>query len=177
MKFRHLVIAIILVCSLFTTLMAKEKSLFNPHRHTKQEKKQLEIFDDLDYRVFSHQQWEDLHLSHSQDVIVHWPDGRTTKGIDNHIADLKYLFTYAPDTRIEVHPIRIAKAEWTAVQGIMEGTFSQPMVLADGTVIPATGKSFKISMVTLGHWKNGSMDEEYLYWDNLTFMKQIGLMQ
>ena len=30
-------------------------------------------------------------------------------------------------------------------------------------------------MVTIGHWRNGLMDEEWLFWDNLEFMKQIGL--
>jgi len=32
-------------------------------------------------------------------------------------------------------------------------------------------------MVTVGHWKNGTMDEEYLFWDNQSFMQQIGLGQ
>jgi hypothetical protein len=30
-------------------------------------------------------------------------------------------------------------------------------------------------MCTVGHWKNGLMDEEYLFWDNQEFMKQVGL--
>jgi len=30
-------------------------------------------------------------------------------------------------------------------------------------------------MSTVGHWKNGVMDKEYLFWDNQAFMKQIGL--
>ena len=30
-------------------------------------------------------------------------------------------------------------------------------------------------MATVGHWKDGVMDEEYLFWDNGEFMKQIGL--
>jgi hypothetical protein len=30
-------------------------------------------------------------------------------------------------------------------------------------------------MCTVGHWKNGVMDEEYLFWDNQSYMKQIGL--
>jgi hypothetical protein len=30
-------------------------------------------------------------------------------------------------------------------------------------------------MCTVGHWKNGLMDEEYLFWDNQSSMKQIGL--
>ncbi len=45
----------------------------------------------------------------------------------------------------------------------------------DGKTVPPTGKAFKIPMVTIGHWKDGVMDEEWLFWDNLAFMKQIGL--
>jgi hypothetical protein len=32
-------------------------------------------------------------------------------------------------------------------------------------------------MCTVGHWKNGVMDEEYLFWDNLTYLRQIGIMK
>ncbi len=137
----------------------------------------LENFDDLDFNVFSGQKWDQLEKSHAKDVIVHWPDGRTTTGIDVHIEDLKAMFVYAPDTRIKEHPIRIASGGWTAVTGILEGTFTQPMPIGDGKTIPPTGKPFKLLMATFGHWKNGVMDEEWLFWDNQTFMKQIGLAQ
>lgn len=43
--------------------------------------------------------------------------------------------------------------------------------------IPPTGKKFKLNMCTVEHWKGGLMDEEYLFWDNQDFMKQIGLAQ
>ena len=136
----------------------------------------LENFDDLDYNVFSNQKWTELHRSHSQDVTVHWPDGHTTKGIDKHIEDLKAMFVWAPDTRIKVHPIKVAQADWTAVIGVMEGTFTQPMPIGDGKTIAPTGKAYKIQMATFSHWtKDGPMDEEYLFWDNQKFMKQIGL--
>ncbi len=61
----------------------------------------LATFDTLDFDVFSNQEWSRLHESHSHDVKVHWPDGHVTDGIDVHIADLKKLFVYAPDTRIK----------------------------------------------------------------------------
>jgi hypothetical protein len=32
-------------------------------------------------------------------------------------------------------------------------------------------------MTTIGHWEGGKMIEEYLFWDNQSFMKQIGLAQ
>ena len=136
----------------------------------------LETFDELDFDVFTNQKWDILHESHSEDIVVHWPDGRITEGIDAHIEDLKAMFVYAPDTRIEQHPIKIVSGEWTSVVGIIEGTFTEPMPMPDGTVIEPTGMSFKLRMVTVGHWnEDGVMDEEYLFWDNLSFMTQIGL--
>jgi hypothetical protein len=135
----------------------------------------LKTFDELDFDVFTNQEWERLHESHSQDIIVHWPDGRQTQGIETHIEDLKSMFVYASDTRIEEHPIKIASGEWTSVIGVIEGTFTEPMPLPDGSSIPPTGKPFKLVMCTVGNWKDGVMVEEYLFWDNQEFMKQIGL--
>jgi hypothetical protein len=138
----------------------------------------LENFDDLDFNVFTGQKWDELHRSHAEDIVVHWPDGHTTEGIDVHIEDLAAMFVYAPDTRILVHPIKFGSGEWTAVMGVMEGTFTEPMPTGDGNFIQPTGKAFKIGMVTLGRWnEDGTMAEEFLMWDNLTFMRQIGLAE
>ena len=137
----------------------------------------LTKFDTLDYVVFSGQEWERLHESHDKDIIVNWPDGHHTEGIERHIADMKAMFVYAPDTRIKVHPIRFGNGmgEWTCVTGIMEGTFTKPMPLGNGKSAAPTGKAFKLPMCTVGHWKNGVMIEESLYWDNQTYMSQLGM--
>lgn len=139
--------------------------------------KNLQTFDTLDYTVFSNQEWVRLHESHAKDIKVNWPDGHSTIGIDRHIADLKALFVYAPDTRIKQHPIRFGNStgEWTAVAGVFEGTFTKPMPIGNGKFIQPTGKAFKMPMCTIGHWKNGIMIEESLFWDNQTYMNQIGL--
>jgi predicted ester cyclase len=137
--------------------------------------KHLKTFDELDYDVFSNQKWDRLSESHTDDIVVTWPDGHETKGIAKHIEDLKAMFVYAPDTKIAEHPIRFGSGEWTAVTGVMTGTFSKPMPTPDGKTIPPTGKSFKLTMVTIGHWKDGKMDHEWLFWDNQEFMRQIGL--
>lgn len=138
----------------------------------------LQTFDTLDFEVFSGQKWDRLHESHADDIKVHWPDGRETVGIEAHIDDLKAFFTFAPDTRIETHPIRIGQGEWTGVVGVIQGTFSEPMPIGEGKVIEPTGKSYKLTMATIGHWTaEGVMDEEYLFWDNDAFYKQIGLGQ
>ncbi|MDE2310423.1 MAG: ester cyclase [Betaproteobacteria bacterium] len=140
--------------------------------------KNLANFDDLDFRVYTNQQWQDLHKSHSKDVIVHWPDGHTTQGIERHIEDLKYLWTFAPDNRIKEHPARFGTqdGEWTAVTGWLEGTFTKPMVLPDDKAIQPTGKAYRIPMATIGHWnKAGVMFEEFLFWDNGEFMRETGV--
>ena len=58
----------------------------------------------------------------------------------------------------------------------MTGTFTQPMPKGDGTFIQPTGKAFKLPMCTIGRWENGVMVEEFLYWDNQTYYKQLGLL-
>lgn len=133
----------------------------------------LATFDTLDYTVFSNQQWERLHESHAKDILVHFPDGHTEKGLEKHIETLKAMFVYAPDTRIKEHPLAIGSGEMTAVMGYMEGTFTAPMPIGDGKFIQPTGKKFKLPMATIGIWKNGTMSEEYLFWDNKSYMDQI----
>lgn len=137
----------------------------------------LEKFDELDYEAFSKQNWELFHKTHTDDVVVVWPDGHETKGFDKHIEDMKYMFSYAPDTKITAHPVKVASGEWTAVVGEMTGTFSRPMVTADGKTIQPTGKKFKLQMATFAHWKGDKFDKEILFWDNQAFMQQIGLAQ
>jgi len=143
--------------------------------HTAEQVENLATFDDLDFRVYTGQKWDEFALSHAEDIIVHYPDGSETVGLGPHLDKLKPQFAFAPDTRIEEHPIKLADGNYTAVQGIMKGTFTEPMDLGNGTVIEPTGKTFELEMVTIGRWENGLMKEEWLYWDNATFMKQIGL--
>lgn len=140
-----------------------------------QEHKHLEVFDDLDFNVYSGQKWEEFHRSHAADIVVHYPDGHTTTGLEAHLAELKPQFVFAPDTRIKTHPIKVSQDNYTAVMGIMEGTFSRPMPIGDGKTIAPTNKSFKLAMTTIGRWENGVMVEEWLFWDNQAFMKQVGL--
>lgn len=138
----------------------------------------LARFDSLDFDIYSNQDWQDFSISHAEDIKVYYPDGTVTTGLyPEHIDALKPMFVFAPDTKIKEHPVRFGSGDWTAVIGVLEGTFSKPMPIGDGKFIQPTGKKFKLSMATIGHWKGGKMIEEYLFWDNQAFMKQIGLAQ
>ena len=147
-----------------------------PERQAPAVERNLKTFDVLDFDVFSNQKWDRLHESHAKDIVVTWPDGHETKGIDKHIEDLKAMFVYAPDITIKAHPIRFGSGSWTTATGVMTGTFSKPMPIGDGKTIPPTGKRFAIGMATIAHWNaDGQMDHEWLFWDSQDFMKQLGL--
>ena len=147
-----------------------------PENLTPQEYAHLKTFDELDFDVYSNADWARLGESHAQNIRVHFPDGHFTDGIERHIADLSARFVWAPDTRIKVHPIRVAKNELTAVTGVSQGTFTRPMPDGRGGFIPPTNKKFAINMCTVGIWnRHGVMDEEFLFSDNQTLMEQIGL--
>lgn len=181
---------LVLVVTLFTScskssgntaeLQAKVDELQNELNKFTAEKAttdaRLVRFDSLDFDFYSGQKWDSLAISHDANIKVYYPDGKTTTGLaPAHIDMLKPMFVFAPDTKITTHPVKFGNGDWTTVIGEMEGTFSQPMPIGGGKTIPPTNKKFKLSMCTVGHWKGNKMIEEYLFWDNQSFMNQIGL--
>jgi len=138
----------------------------------------LKRFDQLDFEAYSERKNMKLFKEiHCPDVKVVFPDGRTTQGIEQHVADINNLFNGTPDSRITAHPISFGSGEWTVTTGVMEATFSEPMKFPDGKTIAPTGKKVKMPMATIAKWKNGCSAEEHLFWDNVEYMKQLGIGQ
>lgn len=163
-------------------LQARVDSLQNELKKFTDEKALTEMriakFDTLDFDFYSNQKWDKFTHNHAENIKVYYPDGSITTGLyPQHIDQLTPMFVFAPDTKIKTHPVKFGSGDWTCVIGVMEGTFSHAMPIGNGKSIPPTGKKFKLSMTTVGHWKDGLMIEEYLFWDNQSFMKQIGLAQ
>ena len=40
------------------------------------------------------------------------------------------MFAFAPDAKITTHPVKFGSGDWTAVIGVMEGTFPNRSILA-----------------------------------------------
>jgi ketosteroid isomerase-like protein len=138
-------------------------------------KEHLRRFDELDFEAFSKQNWTLFNEIHMSDVEVIFPDGHRTRGIERHDDDMKAMFAYAPDLKIKDHPVSFGSGEWTATIGTMAGTFTGPMQMPDGRAVPPTGKSFQIPMATIAHWTDGRITQEYLFWDSLELMRQMGV--
>jgi hypothetical protein len=97
-------------------------------------------------------------------------------GLSNPEIGTRLFLSPAPDLRIQAHPVRVAKDNLTAVTGVWKGTFSKPMPDGTGGAIAPTGKAFALDMVTVGIWnRQGTMDEEFVFWDGQAFYQKIGL--
>jgi hypothetical protein len=112
---------------------------------TPEEKANLERFDKLDFEAWNNRNWTLFREIHSPDVLVVDFSGNKTKGIEQHVQWAMAAISAAPESRVLTHPIKIAAGNWTAVTGTLSGN---------------------LTMVTVAHWENGRIAEEYLFMQN-----------
>lgn len=113
-------------------------------------KANLDRFDQLDFDAWNNRNWTLFREMHSPDVLVVDFSGKVTKGIEQHVQWANKSLSSTPSTII-AHPIKIAAGNWTAVTGNSTRTNL------------STGESFNNTMVTVAHWKDGRITEEYLF--------------
>ncbi len=161
--FLYAAVAVLVLFLLFLTkvstlteyAMAQEEQSSNQTQivvaQTQEEKANLERFDKLDFEAWNNRNWTLFREIHGPDVLVVDFNGNTTRGIEQHVQWAMAAISAAPDSRILDHPIKIAAGNWTAVTGTLPGN---------------------VTMVTVAHWENGRIAEEYLFMQNPTVMNQ-----
>jgi SnoaL-like domain len=117
---------------------------------TPEAKANLDRFDQLDFDAWNNRNWTLFQEIHSPDVLVVDFSGKVTKGIEQHLQWANKSLSSTPST-IMAHPIKIAAGNWTAVTGNSTRTTL------------STGESVNSTMVTVAHWKDGRIIEEYLF--------------
>lgn len=139
--------------------------------------KNLETFDELDLVAFNNRDMGRIKQIHADDVKVYNPDGTITKGMTpHHAGELQFLFDTF-DFVVTDHIVGFGHGEWTAGISISKGKWVKPLTMPDGTVLQPTGKTLEIKIATIARWENGRIAEEYLFWDNANWNRQIGLDQ
>ena len=112
------------------------------------------------------------------DVVVYWPgrEKTPTLGGPDHRAESERFWAAFPDNKVK-HPydVLFGDGDYTAFVTTFTGTFTGQLELPDGTVIQPTGKSFEVMFSTIARWRDGKIVEEYLKYDNASFLQQIGL--
>ena len=140
------------------------------------EERNMELMQTLD-NAWNSQDVETFAKRHKDDVIVRWPGQPPTLGVEAHRQEAIDFFKAFPDQKLDNRPYRvfIASGDWTCSIARFRGTMKGPMKGPDGKEIPPTGKSFDVEFCTVARWDNGQIVEENLFYDLVTFMKQIGL--
>ena len=109
---------------------------------TPEEQANLDRFDKLDFEAWNNRNWTLFQELHSPDVLVVDFNGNTTRGIEQHLQWAMAAVSAAPESKVLAHPIKIAAGDWTAVTGTLPGN---------------------LTMVTVAHWDDGRIAEEYLF--------------
>ena len=139
--------------------------------------KHLKTFDELDLVAFNNRDMARIKQIHADDVKVYNPDGTITEPMTpNHADELQFLFDTF-DFKVTDHIVGFGYGEWTAGISISEGKWVKPIKMPDGTVLEPTCKTLRIKIATIARWENGRIAEEYLFWDNADWNRQIGLGQ
>lgn len=140
------------------------------------EQRNMELMQTLD-DAWNAQDLDTFAKRHKDDTVVRWPGQPATHGVAAHRAEAIAFFKTFPDQHLDNRPYKvlIARGDWTCSVAHFTGSMTGPMTGADGTVIPATGKKFDVDFCTVARWDNGQIVEENLFYDLVTFMKQIGL--
>ena len=140
------------------------------------EERNKELMQTLD-DAWNAQDVDTFAKRHKPDVVVNWPGQPPTHGMTDHQQELVDWFVAFPDQHLENRPYKvlIGDGEWTCSIAHLTGSMTGPMKGADGKLIPPTGKSFDVDFCTVARWDNEQIVEENLFYDLVTFMRQIGL--
>jgi SnoaL-like domain len=136
------------ISSQSTTVMALEQQSSSSNQteivvaRTPEEKANLERFDQLDFDAWNNRNWTLFSEIHTPDVLVVDFSGNTTRGIEQHLQWAMAFTSAQPESKVSVHPIKIAAGNWTAATGTLPGNHT---------------------MITLAHWQDGRIAEEYLF--------------
>jgi ketosteroid isomerase-like protein len=143
---------------------------------TSTEQRNMELMQTLD-DAWNAQDLETFAQSHKPNTVVRWPGQPPTNGVEAHKREALDFFRTFPNQHLDNRPYKvlIASGEWTCSIARFTGTMTGPMKGPDGKEVPPTGKSFEVDFCTVARWDNEQIVEENLFYDLVTFMRQIGI--
>ena len=115
---------------------------------------------------------------------VHHPDmvayitglAEPVYGREAHAAAMQQMLRIFPDMQVNTpYPIQFGSGDWITVVTRATGTFTQEMVLPDGTVIPPTGTAFDVEFGQTTKWDGDQLIVISAFWDSALQAQQIGL--
>jgi len=124
------------------------------------------------------QNWEVFRKRHSANTKVYWPGQQDpTVGRDAHHKESEAFFK-SIENHLDNNPYRVmfGSDDWTCTIAKWKGKMIGPWQGLDGKVHEATGKTFELEFCTVARWKDGEIVEENLFYDQVGFLRQIGVL-
>ena len=81
-----------------------------------------------------------------------------------------------PDTHFQVHSV-VAQGDQVFIHGTVSGTQTERLATVTGRTIPPTRRRATVSGVLLTQVRDGEIVREGWYWDQLSLLDQLGIME
>ena len=115
-----------------------------------------------------------LRTFYADDSVFEAPGDVRLEGVDSITGYVMAWLNAFPDAQLTVHN-EVISGEWAVQQFTFEGTHEDTLSGPDGD-IPATHRRLKGRGADVFHLVDGKIAEEYLYFDQVQVMTQLGLM-
>jgi ketosteroid isomerase-like protein len=118
---------------------------------------------------------EAMKALYAPDAVVETPDQGVLRGRDAIAAYVGELMAAFPDASYEaVHEHE--SGDVAIDEGFMVGTHTGPLAGPDGEEIAPTGKSVRLRACDVATVRDGLVTEWRLYFDQMDFLAQLGLL-
>ncbi|EKX67013.1 ester cyclase [Streptomyces ipomoeae] len=134
-----------------------------------------ELMDRLTDAVTTHPDLKALAALYAEDAVAVTPDGGEIHGRDDIVEYWRQMTQAIPQGTFE--SLHAYEAGDTAMdEGFFSGKNTGPVQLPSGETLPATGMDVRIRGADFATVKDGRIVEYRLYFDEMEFLDQLGLL-
>jgi ketosteroid isomerase-like protein len=117
--------------------------------------------------------WQSLHTARAVRTAPELE--QPLQGSDAMRAAIESLSTAFPDYHLELRQA-FGQGEWLALRIHTTGTMTGPLLLSDGSEIPATGRPIEQDWAALVRFEGDLISEFHEFYDQFTLMLQLGVL-
>ncbi|WP_020120701.1 ester cyclase [Streptomyces canus] len=133
-----------------------------------------EVMDRLTEAV-THPDLKAIAELYAEDAVAVTPDEGEIRGRDNIVEYWRQMTETVPDGTFET--LHAYESGDTAIdEGVFSGRNTGPIQLPTGETLPATQKEVRIRGVDIATVKDGRIVDYRLYFDEMEFLGQLGLL-
>lgn len=134
-----------------------------------------EVMDRLTEAVTAHTDLKAVGELYAEDAVAFTPDEGELRGRDSIVEYWRTMTEAVPGATFEV--LHSYEAGDTAIdEGIYRGRNTGPLELPNGETLPPTQKEVRIRGVDIATVRDGRIVDYRLYFDEMDFLGQLGLL-